>query len=172
MIKSIQTEYNGYLFRSRLEARYAVFLNSLHIRWEYEVEGFILDNGEWYLPDFYLPDFDGGMWMEVKPTYFNEQEKERCRLLCLGTKKSVWLANGTPNFTVYEVFYFDEHLGVIEGDGMPNADQAEHENRMYGMTSYGEAGQIIEAKFRHLVGDTLSNAVLDARQARFEFINK
>lgn len=172
MIKAIQTEYNGYLFRSRLEARYAVFLHSLHIRWEYEVEGFILDNGEWYLPDFYLPDFDGGMWMEVKPTYFSEQEKERCRLLCLGTKKSVWLANGTPNFTVYEVFYFDEQLGVIEGDGMPNADQAEHENRMYSMTGYGEAGQIIEAKFRHLVGDTLSNAVLEARQARFEFINK
>lgn len=51
-IKPIETEYNGYRFRSRLEARWAVFLDALHVRYEYEPEGFDLGNGMYYLPDF------------------------------------------------------------------------------------------------------------------------
>lgn len=38
-LKPINTRYKGYLFRSRLEARWAVFLDSLGITWEYEKEG-------------------------------------------------------------------------------------------------------------------------------------
>lgn len=44
-LKAIQTEYKGYLFRSRLEARWAVFLDSLGVKWEYEPEGYDLGNG-------------------------------------------------------------------------------------------------------------------------------
>lgn len=51
-IKAIETEYNGYRFRSRLEARWAVFLDALGIRYEYEPEGFSLPSGKHYLPDF------------------------------------------------------------------------------------------------------------------------
>ena len=36
MIKAVQTEYNGYKFRSRLEARWAVFFDTLGIEYEYE----------------------------------------------------------------------------------------------------------------------------------------
>ena len=54
-IKPIETVYNGYRFRSRLEARWAVFFDSLKIKWLYEPEGFYI-NGSAYLPDFYLPD--------------------------------------------------------------------------------------------------------------------
>lgn len=51
MIKAIQTRYKGYNFRSRLEARWAVFFDACGYQWEYEPEGF--DLGEtWYLPDF------------------------------------------------------------------------------------------------------------------------
>src|ERR1022692_1636793 len=32
------TQYNGYRFRSRLEARWAVFFNALHIKYVYEKE--------------------------------------------------------------------------------------------------------------------------------------
>ena len=56
-MKVIETKYKGYLFRSRLEARWAVFFDACGIRWEYEPEGIILSDGSWYLPDFYLPDF-------------------------------------------------------------------------------------------------------------------
>jgi len=53
-IKAIQTEYRGYLFRSRLEARWAVFFDACGVEWEYEPEGYDLGNGVYYLPDFLL----------------------------------------------------------------------------------------------------------------------
>lgn len=68
-IKAIETYYNGYKFRSRLEARWAVFFDAMHIQYEYEPEGFILSNGQAYLPDFYLPLLD--IYVEVKPTSCN-----------------------------------------------------------------------------------------------------
>lgn len=52
MIKAIETVYNGYRFRSRLEARWAVFFDALGVKYEYEPEGFELPSGQWYLPDF------------------------------------------------------------------------------------------------------------------------
>ncbi|MBQ1792526.1 MAG: hypothetical protein II008_20290 [Oscillospiraceae bacterium] len=51
-IKPIETIYHGYRFRSRLEARWAVFLDSLGVKYEYEPEGFKLPDGSLYLPDF------------------------------------------------------------------------------------------------------------------------
>ena len=51
-MKAIETMYNGYRFRSRLEARWAVFFDALGVRYEYEPEGFVLDDRTWYLPDF------------------------------------------------------------------------------------------------------------------------
>ena len=65
MIKAIETIYNGYRFRSRMEARWAVFFDTLGIEYQYELEGYELSNGEWYLPDFYL--HLNKMWVEVKP---------------------------------------------------------------------------------------------------------
>jgi hypothetical protein len=65
MIKPIETIYKGYRFRSRLEARWAVFFDEIGLKWEYEKEGFDVD-GKWYLPDFYLPFIDA--YVEIKPT--------------------------------------------------------------------------------------------------------
>ncbi len=79
MIAAIETHYAGYRFRSRLEARWAVFFDALGIAWQYEPQGF--DSSEnWalcgglerpvqYLPDFFLPSPYGrhhGLWVEVK----------------------------------------------------------------------------------------------------------
>jgi hypothetical protein len=64
-IKAIETRYAGCRFRSRLEARWAVFFDHLDIRWEYEPQGFELPRGQ-YLPDFYLPGI--GKWVEIKAT--------------------------------------------------------------------------------------------------------
>lgn len=75
-MRAIQTRYAGYHFRSRLEARWAVFFDSLELPWEYEPEGFVLPNGQWYLPDFRVRypgqtsgEIDGphNVWFEVKP---------------------------------------------------------------------------------------------------------
>lgn len=51
-IKPYETVYNGYRFRSRLEARWAVFFDSLGVKYEYEPEGFKLPGLGGYLPDF------------------------------------------------------------------------------------------------------------------------
>lgn len=73
-MKPIETEYAGYRFRSRLEARWAVFFDTADIEYRYEPEGFVLPfsyTPDWasakkfrYLPDFYLPGLK--MWAEVK----------------------------------------------------------------------------------------------------------
>ncbi len=69
-LKPIQTEYNGYLFRSRLEARWAVFFDACGVDYEYEPEGYKLDSGLMYLPDFLLHGVDGraggDLFVEVK----------------------------------------------------------------------------------------------------------
>jgi hypothetical protein len=70
-VKAIETRYAGCRFRSRLEARWAVFFDVLKIEWEYEPQGFHLPSGP-YLPDFRLPNhrrWDGDYidtWVEVK----------------------------------------------------------------------------------------------------------
>lgn len=71
-LSAIQTRYQGCRFRSRLEARWAVFFDSLGIEWRYEPEGFAMWSVTWYLPDFYLPR--GGWWIEIKGKEPNEDE--------------------------------------------------------------------------------------------------
>jgi len=72
-MQSIDTFYNGNYFRSRLEARWAVFFDLINCKYEYEPEGFKNGN-ECYLPDFYLPDTSlrgysklKGIYVEIKP---------------------------------------------------------------------------------------------------------
>jgi hypothetical protein len=64
-IYAIETLYKGYRFRSRLEARWAVFFDYLGVAWEYEPQGYVLGDGSRYLPDFWLPDLK--YWIEIKP---------------------------------------------------------------------------------------------------------
>lgn len=75
-IKAIETVYKGYKFRSRLEARWAVFFDVCGVEWEYEPEGYNVD-GLCYLPDFLLHDVSichdeystyvlPKLWVEVK----------------------------------------------------------------------------------------------------------
>lgn len=64
-MKSIDTLYNGNYFRSRMEARWAVFFDAAGIEYQYEPEGFDVGEGFRYLPDFYLPQFK--VYAEVKP---------------------------------------------------------------------------------------------------------
>ena len=79
MIKAIETSYKGYRFRSRLEARWAVFFDALGIKWEYEKEGFDLGDGLRYLPDFWLPDH---LWfVEVKAIPPVDDELAKIRAL-------------------------------------------------------------------------------------------
>lgn len=74
----IETIYKGYKFRSRLEARWAVFFDTLGIPFEYEKEGFDID-GIRYLPDFWMPNQK--FWVEIKGEEPTEQDLQKIRAL-------------------------------------------------------------------------------------------
>jgi len=80
-MQAIETEWKGFRFRSRTEARWAVIFEALGLDWKYEPQGYHLDNGMSYLPDFYLPDLssEGGWWVEVKGQDPLEDEVEKAR---------------------------------------------------------------------------------------------
>ena len=80
MIKAIETRYKGYHFRSRLEARWAVFFDHLGWDWKYEHEGYVIgpfgETRAW-LPDFEITTPIGQhFYVEVKgdPDFFKDGE--------------------------------------------------------------------------------------------------
>lgn len=91
--KAIETEYKNYKFRSRLEARWAVFFDDIGVPWEYEKQGYKLGGGLRYLPDFWLPQHD--LFFEVKGAPPTDLERLKAQLLSVHSKKAVVLASGT-----------------------------------------------------------------------------
>lgn len=93
--RAIPTQYAGIEFCSRLEARWAVYLDALKVPWYYEYEGFEFESGEKYLPDFFLPQVN--CWLEIKPESRPRDEEEmKCGKLAEATSKRVFLACGAP----------------------------------------------------------------------------
>ena len=90
MIRAIPTEYKGYRFRSRLEARWAVFFDACGVEWEYEPEGYDLGDGLYYLPDFLLHGVDGrdggDLYVEVKGRMTEEGAKKVTRFIRMAEK--------------------------------------------------------------------------------------
>lgn len=91
MIQAIETHYAGCRFRSRLEARWAVFFDALDVEWEYEPQGFELPSGR-YLPDFWLPRRVS--FFEVKGQAPTRDEVHLCVELASHTSSMVALAYG------------------------------------------------------------------------------
>ncbi len=97
--KAVETVYKGYRFRSRLEARWAIFFDSLGIKWEYEPEGIVLNNGKCYLPDFYLINFN--CYFEVKRCGLKDTKEgqEAINKIKDGMEHDIWagiIAFGDP----------------------------------------------------------------------------
>lgn len=73
-MQPIETRYQGYRFRSRLEARFAVFFDALNLHWEFEREGFDLGEHGYYLPDFYVKTEHETAWfIEIKGDLSDEK---------------------------------------------------------------------------------------------------
>lgn len=105
-IKAIETRYKGYLFRSRLEARWAVFFDALGLCWEYEPEGFDLGEDGRYLPDFrveYPGDDDGSHheWFEVKSSIRDIPDRDWRKLIAFGMVESLTILDGIPDTRMY-----------------------------------------------------------------------
>lgn len=92
-IAAIPTTYAGVTFRSRTEARWAVFFDHLDIPWDYEPEGYELATA-WYVPDFWLPK--QGIFFEVKPGVSPEGFDKCCELI-IATGKPVCMSLGAPS---------------------------------------------------------------------------
>ena len=102
MIEAIQTRYAGYHFRSRLEARWAVWFTALGIPWEYEREGYALPSGP-YLPDFWIsnpmPEWpEAGYWIDIKPSNLPNDNEAFAKIadLTMATKHTGYIVAGDP----------------------------------------------------------------------------
>lgn len=89
-----EINYDGYRFRSKIEAQWYVFFKTLGIEVHYEPETISLEglNGRVinYLPDFYLPEHD--CYVEIKlETTPTHDESMKCYLLAEQTGKNVYL---------------------------------------------------------------------------------
>lgn len=75
-VKPSPTIYRGILFRSRLEAKWAIMMDFIGINFVYEPKRFKTELG-YYLPDFWLSDL--GVWLELKPSTMSGPSFEECR---------------------------------------------------------------------------------------------
>jgi hypothetical protein len=173
MIKPIETRYKGYRFRSRLEARWAVFFDSMGIEWDYEVEGYDLGKRGWYLPDFRVvspcyPDFYHLIEIKgqtpskeeirkiaevnIKQAYDEETDRfyASCNFLFVGMPDM-----NTPCIESYR----DAQLGDGLVIGKPRENLAE-------ITMF-----LLDHRYKTVVDHfwRVQQAILAARSARFEF---
>lgn len=106
-MRPIETIYGGCRFRSRLEARWAVFFDSLGLPWEYEPEGFELRSGR-YLPDFRVvyPGRGAGdgpsiWWFECKPHMALVGAYEWARMREFDSEAPLIVLDGPPDDRLY-----------------------------------------------------------------------
>lgn len=103
-ISPIETYYKGCRFRSRLEARWAVFFDNVGVEWQYEPEGFLLDGNVKYLPDFYLPEMNA--WIEIKGTMSEYDENKIKKFVDAGN--TIYILGSIPP-EGYDIFFFYDH---------------------------------------------------------------
>lgn len=167
-IKPIETYYRGCHFRSRIEARWAVFYDYLGLDWRHEPEGYNL-NGILYLPDYYIP---GIGFIEIKGAEPTKEETRKCELLsniektylffgdipespadCFDTSSAYWFMNGAQMDCCYHwcICPVCRKVGIqYEGRASRNCDCVD-----------GDKGYNFEDVL-------LSMAYMKARSARFE----
>lgn len=151
ILKPINTEYNGYLFRSRLEARYAVLFDQLGWSWEYEKEGYELKSGR-YLPDFWFPEFN--CFAEIKPDGIIAN-RDIERITELSNSFPVILFEGTPDTKSYLYFYEGHQTECIP---------VERSNKYFPL--------FWSDFFNKEYFEETVRAIKVAKQKRFEFLNK
>lgn len=178
-IKSIETKYNGYRFRSRLEARWAVFFDESAIDYEYELEGFEF-GGVSYLPDFYLDSM--GVFVEVKPDkQLSDDEIKKMVLFSADSDKPLLLIVGIPG---------SEEMMLLGRRSLPGWDEVQTWReeapslsdaflghlRSYSRVEFGQSALIpgwtlvyAPGDIKDLIDSRIKRARQSASQARFEF---
>lgn len=178
-IQAIQTLYDGIVHRSRVEARFAILLDCLDVRFEYELQGYTLADGSHYLPDFFLPA--PAWFVEIKGTSPSTPERRKCQLLAQGTGHPVLLMVGEPVDPIAdysELPFRPAPITVFLADGSMRS--AHHWNSCTGCEGDYAAGcQLLhaltgspsapcESTSKPMAQQTISEAFVAARSARFE----
>ena len=168
-IKPIETKYNGFRFRSRLEARWAVFFDMIGLKYEYEVEGFEM-NGIRYLPGFYIPSLD--RWFEIKGKPLSVYEMKKCEEFCFNKDNEnikVSVLVGSP-----EAVKIDAFAGIMEYVWEWPSEKHPENVRFLAPEELSEKEYY--SRFMHglwvvhdVTEEELAAAAVAAREARFEF---
>jgi hypothetical protein len=169
----LETRWKGWRFRSRLEARWAVYFDDLGIAFQYETISYVMD-GLCYLPDFWLPQV--GLWAEVKPRPFDAMELLKIDRLVRGTGDAAILLIGPPDFNSYSTIELAEHAGIPEliwSDVLISNYHSypRDEHRFYACTEFAGDGQ---GPFKipddcDWARDEIAHAIQASRSARFEY---
>ena len=115
-IKPIETLYRVHYFRSKAEARFAVFLDCLGVKWDYEPQGFDLGNGLKYLPDFKIYNVE--IWDENRDKcHYDTYEPKMLDHIWVEVK-GMWKDDKPGELSDYDYakinsFVFDKSGGVI-----------------------------------------------------------
>ena len=174
--QAIQTELWGYRCRSRLEARWLVYLDALHITFDFEPEGYELKSGK-YLPDLWLPQVS--LFAEIKPDRPTMGELNRACDLVRTTKQGLIFLIGIPDLYSYPVVQYAENaLPDMNGVHFTDAMVAMYhgypvnEHRFYSSTGWEHPTEIdryiVPQDQRKLWNDEVGFAIEAARSARFE----
>lgn len=146
-IKAIETKWKGYRFRSRLEARWAVFFDALGLRWRYEPEGYDLGGGAWYLPDFFIEgNGHRGPYIEIKGAAPSKAEIEKMETLCEGL--------GAYGAILFGEIGANGWISIHKEVGRDFDEQHNAFNGLYPLCRYSD--------------EQIADAVNAARAARFE----
>jgi hypothetical protein len=108
----IPTTYKGVQYRSRLEAKWAVFFDHLGFEFAYESNSVKDEHGNiLYTPDFYIYDgFKAHDWVEnflieIKPVPPNKEYLDRLAALPLPYTKEILIMVGEPSFSQKNGFW-------------------------------------------------------------------
>ena len=168
-MKVIETSYKGYRFRSRAEARWAVFFDAAGIEYEYEKEGFELPSGR-YLPDFWLPG--PRSWFEVKGSSPNDAEMILALELAEYSHSPVWIGHGPVTFEGHRIVACHDYGGVINRD-QRFMDDRKHDGSIWisnEISARSISGSKYSDRWPHPMSGCFVNRCFDtAKSARFEF---
>ena len=150
MSRSMKTGYDGHRFRSRLEARWAVFFNEMKWKYHYELDSIVVEHKNEivpYLPDFYvIIEDDHKAFIEVKGPRMTDVDD----IKVLGAGK----------------YFAEEGLGevVYVFQDIPSVRELEeNDGRLRVNMAYGDSFELI-----YLSYEGIGNACDKARKAQFE----
>jgi hypothetical protein len=153
-----QTAWNGTLYRSKLEAQTACFMQYAGVDFRYEkVQLLAGTSGGMYTPDFWLPKQQ--IFIEVKPAYPHIDELAKCEAVA---------ANG---FTIVLMYGRVGPPMGFENAGLKYSRTYQHSDNCRGIAWSGLTGQRLPGDWMWLWDEASGSAVLgplrDSRDARW-----